>query len=67
MADAVILGKSISIDEQYIGFQGQHKSDEFHTSELVMDFWLMLFVLMDTPLVVSFVTKQLPKCGQAKD
>ena len=42
-------------------------SNEFRTSELVMDFWLMLFVLMDTPLVGTFVTKLLPKCGQAKD
>ena len=66
--EAMMLGNSISIDEQDIGFQGQHKDkQQISSSELVMDFWLMLFVLMDTPLVGTFVTKLLPKCGQAKD
>ena len=41
-------------------------SNKFHTSKLVIS-WLMLFVLMDTPSVGTFGTKQLPKCGQAKD
>ena len=37
------------------------------SSKLVMDLWLILFVLMGILIVGTFVTKQVPKYGQARD
>ena len=49
--DAIILGKSISIDEQDIGFQGQHKDKQRISYKRVDDGFLVVALCADTSLL----------------